>query len=218
MKTGKGNPCSPEMAQKIVNLLFRESSGDALLEFNQAMQTEKGQSLFNGAKRRGLFSKSGPLSDKGSRGQDRLGSASAGGSRECYARGSRRKSRKVTPELIIFVHSDEIRTLHMNETLAAIKEKFGIVISMSAVYKIWNMNMADVNKIRAEREQEKVISRLVESKKSKPGESESLRNRPGRITARKIKKEERIKSKNIDKTRAEARSTNSEENKEKGVN
>ena len=105
--------CSPESAQRIMDLLFQESSGAALIQLNQSFHSHtiaprRLSQLPTAADPTRIPRKRGGLT-------------------------------KITPDVIAFVHEPANRSLTIPEIAAAIQEKFGITMVSSTIYKVWKM-------------------------------------------------------------------------------
>lgn len=113
MATAKG--CSKDSAQRIVDLLFQESGGDALLQINQ---TFKNSNIKPAEKPK-------PRPVKKPKAPPKRGGCS-----------------KMTPELIHFVNKPENRQLHVKDLQKKIKAELGISLSTQSMYKALRLNPA----------------------------------------------------------------------------
>lgn len=110
--------CSQQSAQRIVDLLFQESSGDALLQINECFR-------FSNITTRKF---NPPTKADPTRQPKRRGGLT-----------------KITPDVVEFVHQPANRAMTIPQVQVAIQEKFGITMVSSTIYKIWKMNVNSAN-------------------------------------------------------------------------
>lgn len=104
--------CSRESAARIVDLLYRESDGGALLLLNKSLAHVETKAV-----------KPPPPKPPS---PERSSSARGGNS-------------KITPQILLFAHDPDRRLLDVAEIRRQIKDTFGISMSSCTIYKIWKM-------------------------------------------------------------------------------
>lgn len=112
-KLPKGRGCTPETAARIIDVLFNESGGGALLLINNSFKDHNMQGIAPPPPKP-------PSPD-----------------RQPHKRGG---TTKITPEILNFAHDPTRRVWSVPEIQRAIKETFGISMSTCTIYKIWKMN------------------------------------------------------------------------------
>lgn len=111
----RGKGCSPEMAQKIIELLLNDSGVCGLLAGTL-------ESRLDSPKR-----------------QQQLQAAAAAS--QTAMDKPRRRSRKLSAPVVDFLH--QRRDLPIPELLKEVKERFGVTISSGSVYKAWKLKPSD---------------------------------------------------------------------------
>jgi hypothetical protein len=109
----RGKGCSPEMAQRIIELLLNDSGVSGLLAgtLNSRLDTPA---------RQNQPGEIAPVVVVGKR---------------------RRKSRKLSAQVVEFLHAR--RDLPIPELLKEVETKFGVTLSSGSVYKAWKMPLAE---------------------------------------------------------------------------
>lgn len=110
----RGKGCSPEMAQRIVELLLNDSGVCGLLAgtLNSRLDTPTRQLQPGG------IAPAAPVVEK-----------------------RRRRSRKLSNQVVDFLHAR--RDLPIPELLREVQERFGITLSSGSVYKAWKMPVSE---------------------------------------------------------------------------
>lgn len=112
----RGKGCSPQMAQKIIELLLNDSGVCGLLAGTL-------ESRLDCPKR-----------------QQQLQAQAAAASQSSNHK-PRRRSRKLSAPVVDFLHAR--RDLPIPELLEEVKERFGVTISSGSVYKAWKLKPTD---------------------------------------------------------------------------
>lgn len=110
----RGKGCSPEMAQRIIELLLNDSGVSGLLAgtLNSRLDTPARQNP----------------------GGEPIAVPAAVGKR-------RRKSRKLSSQVVEFLHAR--RDLPIPELLREVQTRFGVTLSSGSVYKAWKMPLSE---------------------------------------------------------------------------
>ena len=112
----RGKGCSPEMAQKIIELLLNDSGVCGLLAGTL-------ESRLDSPKR-----------------QQQLQAQAAAASQSVQDK-PRRRSRKLSGPVVDFLHAR--RDLPIPDLLREVKDRFGVTISSGSVYKAWKLKPSD---------------------------------------------------------------------------